>query len=133
MEAIRVVKTGTGISGLAFRDVRGSSSYLANLYDALMALYRHELMKLGYYPKPGASWSAFTAGMTMWAEDVAPGSEFPEQSADGRCCPNCEPGRLRLDPEVVIKCNTCGHEPLGVILCPGPVVDKHVEAATLEG
>jgi hypothetical protein len=133
-EGIRAVKMGTGLSGLAFRDIRGSSTYLANLYDALMAIYRFELMKLGYYPKPGASWSAFTAGMgAMWAEDVPRGGEFPEGFTEGWPCRNCEPGRLHLDPDVILKCNTCGYEPLGVFLCPGEVVDKHVAAATLEG
>jgi hypothetical protein len=131
LKATRAVKMGKGISGLSFNDIRGSSTYLANLWDALTAIYRLELQKLGYYPKPGARWSAFLAGFGMWAEDVPPRGELPEQFTETYPCPNCEPGRLCLDPDAILKCNTCGHEPLGVVLCPGEVVDRHVKAATM--
>lgn len=124
IQAKRHVKLGTGLSGLAFVDVRGSSTYLAQLWDALMAVYRFELMKQGYYPKPGAKDSVYGLGFNMWAEDIPPLGEFPENRSEARACLKCEDGRVVLDPDVILKCDSCGDGPLGVVYTPREVWDR---------
>ena len=106
-------------SGLKFRDMRGSNTFLINLWASLLALFRHECLKLNYLPSgPEAlGFTHFQSG-GMWAEDLqGRHGGFPENSTDQMVCPKClesnpsDKCRLRLDPEKIVVCPLCGWEP----------------------
>lgn len=115
--------------GLKFRDVRGSDTYLLQLWEALQAVFRHEAFKLGYLPAgpAAAGYSLGPKGLGgMWAEDVAKNSIlFQEQAIeDTRICSRCvlmdekagkhprpEGYEMVLDPEKIIYCPVCNYEP----------------------
>jgi hypothetical protein len=134
------------VAGLQFADTRGSSTYLASLWEALVALYRLELQRLGYYPKPGAEIPAtwFAPLGNMYAEMLGSHlglEDYPEQSESDWTCPRCvrllderdaeaeEYRALRHsmgpDADTVAKCRICGYEPFGVVQADAGTVHRH--------